>query len=78
MAAQIESRTIDGRLFLSADDVVKALRMRADEYTAAAVALGNPVPEALIEAAVAYQAIANELGQRADHIDLAAIAHVSA
>jgi len=29
MAAEIESRTIDGRLFLSAEDVVSALRLRA-------------------------------------------------
>jgi hypothetical protein len=71
MAAEIESRTIDGRLFLAAEDVVTALRLRASEYHEGATEADER------DHALCYEACATELQLRADAIDLAAIEHVS-
>jgi hypothetical protein len=72
----IESRTIDGRIFLAADDVTKALRDRADDFTDQAEREDPSKDDAFVNA-VAYHAVAQELRQRADWIDLAVLEHIS-
>ncbi len=75
MSTAIESRTIDGRIFVAADDLAAALRARADEYAAEVASFGDhPDYE---DVGLGYRATAEELRQRADALDCAAIAHVS-
>lgn len=76
-AVQIESRTFEGKVWLSARDVAQALRMRADDYADEAAALGDPLPQGERETAVAYRVAEEELRQRADHLDVAVIEHLS-
>jgi hypothetical protein len=77
MTVHIESRTLDGRVWLAADDVAEALRTRAAEFTDQAEALGDPVPGEEWDLAVVLHATASELHQRADALDCAVIEHIS-
>ncbi len=77
-AVEIESRTINGIVCLSAADVAAALRNRAGEIDAVVRQMyEEPVTPAGRETAIAYAAASLELRQRADWVDIATIEHVS-
>lgn len=72
---QIEARTIDGRVWLAADDVANGLRSRAEDYTTSeAAAAGGPLQH---DARDVHLTVAEELRQRADWIDIAAVSYLS-
>lgn len=77
MTTTIESRTIDGVCYLSAPDLVTALRGRAHEVEALALAMGDDLTPEQYEQAVAYHTVVTELRERADWIDLACIDHLT-
>lgn len=77
MTTTIESRTVDGIVYLSAPDLIAALRGRADEIEALAQALGDDLTPEQHETATAYLTVAGELRERADWLDIAVISHVS-
>ena len=77
MTTTIESRTVDGVVYLSAPDLTAALRGRADEIEAVAEAMGDDLTPEQHETAVAYHTTARELRERADWLDIAVIAHLS-
>ncbi len=70
MSTTIESRTLDGRIFVAAEDVTAALRERAAEVDTSA-------EQAEPDTADAWRCTAEELRQRAEALDFAAIVHVS-
>lgn len=75
--ATIEARTIGGMCYLSAVDVATALRVRADEVEALALAMGDDLDAEQYETAVAYHTAVRELRERADWVDIAVIEHMS-
>lgn len=77
MAIEIGARTIDGVVYLDSSDVSAALRNRAAEIEAQALALGDDLTPEQYEVAVAYHSTAMELRQRADWVDVATIEHVT-
>lgn len=75
-AVLIESREVDGQIYLSAVDVTKALRQRADYYDTDVLADTDPAEaDTLYELEAVYRFAAKELRERADAIDFATIAH---
>lgn len=72
----IESRTLDGQVFISVTDTAAALRARADDFDHAAEALGEPLVGDDFQVARVYRAVAMELGARADWLDVATISHL--
>jgi len=68
---KIEGRVIDGRVFISVEDVCEALRVRANDFARAC----NDADDE--ETATAYRAVTEELRARADWLDIATIAHLS-
>lgn len=71
MPAVIESRTIDGRVFISVEDTCAALRERANEFAEACNAQDD------LEVATAYRAVTEELRARADWLDVSTLAYIS-
>lgn len=73
MTTTIGSRTVDGAVYLKAQDVATALRGRADEIEAIAEGLDAEQHET----ASAYLTVVTELRERADWIDIAVIDHLT-
>lgn len=75
---EIDSRTIDGECFLSARDLTKGLRIRADEMEAQARELGEYLDDDAYIDCVAFHTVARELRTRADDVEFAVLIYMNA
>ena len=74
-AAFLNARTIDGIVYIDANDVIAALRRRAQQAATEAESYGNELDEDDFQAAVSWRAVERDMTERADEIQFAVIAH---